>query len=471
MVDGSVMTVDLVTGDLVSSVATTATTPVVRIGVRPDGLIVTASSGRIELVDRRTGPTGVVAEVSDVVDGGVRPDGTVVTLGTDGMYEVIELEGNALVERSWPIDGFVRVAFNDGKAGLRRQANDPVEIVDLVTGVRTEMELRTPDGKRFLAEGVYPEPDGVWAIAWSGIVARWEGETMVERIDFPGDMFSWTRFDDTLAVLSPGADGNPEANLVSLVHDDAGVLFTVPAPNGYSVHPALDGGLHVFDEDGSLRTYDSSGELIGEFTTGAENPLINTMDPSSGVLAVASELGGVVVIDPEQRYRGKPSRNGRDRQPRVRSRRPTPRDHRRRWHRQNLGSRSQGTCRTRLEWHGRRVVVVSLLVRRSQRLDLGLHLGSIARDPTRPPAVGGACLRHRRPRSHVRRMAALRPRRRRRPVRLRLSIPSRSQTRASDSICPGPLRPTRSTNLRGWDGTRWEERSPAVAPGRQHHHD
>ena len=65
MVDGSVMTVDLVTGDLVSSVATAATTPVVRIGVRPDGLIVTASSGRIELVDRRTGPTGVVAEVSD----------------------------------------------------------------------------------------------------------------------------------------------------------------------------------------------------------------------------------------------------------------------------------------------------------------------------------------------------------------------------------------------------------------------
>jgi WD40 repeat protein len=297
MVDGGVVTVDLVTGEIVSSVTTTATAPVGRVGVRHDGLIVAVSNGQIELVDRRTRATSVVAELRDAVDARVRPDGTVVTLGSDGDYEVIELEGNALVERSWPVDPFVRVAFNDGKAGLRGLGRT-VEIVDLATGERTEVKLRTPEGNLFPTEGVYPEPDGVWAIAWSGVVARWESETMVERIEFPGELLSWTRFDDTLAVLSADADGNPEASLVSLVHDEAGDLFTIPAPNGYSVHPALNGGLHVFDEDGTLRTYDSSGELIGELTTGAQNPLVNTMDPSTGVLAVSSDPAGVVVIDP-----------------------------------------------------------------------------------------------------------------------------------------------------------------------------
>jgi WD40 repeat protein len=54
----------------------------------------------------------------------------------------------------------------------------------------------------------------------------------------------------------------------------------------------------VFDEDGTLRTYNASGEPIGELATGAQNPFVNTMDPSSGVLAVAADPGGVVVIDP-----------------------------------------------------------------------------------------------------------------------------------------------------------------------------
>ncbi len=102
-------------------------------------------------------------------------------------------------------------------------------------------ELRTPDGNLFPTEGVYPELDGVWAISGGdGIIARWAGETMVERIDLPNRPSAWTRFDDTIAVLGPDADGNLVASLVRLVHDEAGVLFTVPAPDGFSVHPALD---------------------------------------------------------------------------------------------------------------------------------------------------------------------------------------------------------------------------------------
>ena len=108
-------------------------------------------------------------------------------------------------------------------------------------------------------------------------------------------------------MLGPDADGNLVASLVRLVHDEAGVLFTVPAPDGFSVHPALDRGLHVFDEEtGTLRNYDKNAELTGELETGAQFAVVNTMDPSSGVLAVASDpgggvVGGVVVIDPTGR--------------------------------------------------------------------------------------------------------------------------------------------------------------------------
>ncbi len=296
MVDGSVLTVDLVTGDVVSSVATTATAPAGEVSVRSDGRIVAVSSGQIELLDRRADTSSVVAEIRDAFGARVRPDGTVVAFGVDGTFEIIDLEGSALVERSWPIDPSVRVAFNAGKAGIRN-GNQVVETVDLATGERTEMELRTPNGELFVPDGVYPEPDGVWAVTEIGIIARWEGDAMVERLDFPGRLGTWTRFEDTIAVLGIDADGNLVASLVNLVHDEAGVLFTVPAPDGYGVHPALDGGLHVFDQDGTLRTYDASGEQIGQLATGAQNAFINTMDPSSGALAVAADPGGVVVID------------------------------------------------------------------------------------------------------------------------------------------------------------------------------
>ena len=68
LADGSVITVDLVGGDIVSSVATTATTPVAALGIRSDGLIVAVSNGQIELIDRRTGPSGLVTELREAFD-------------------------------------------------------------------------------------------------------------------------------------------------------------------------------------------------------------------------------------------------------------------------------------------------------------------------------------------------------------------------------------------------------------------
>jgi DNA-binding SARP family transcriptional activator/WD40 repeat protein len=298
MADGVLMTVDLVTGEIASTVATTATAEIFEVGVRPDGLVLAVSDGQVELVDRRTGPTGFVTELRDVVSARVRDDGSVVTLGSDFEFEVIELDGNALVERSWSIDPFARVAFNAGRAGLLNQGSQATTVVDLSTGEQTELTLRAQDGTRFVLETVYPETDGVLAIAARGIIARWEGDELVEQIDFPGRLYTGTRFENTIATLGPGADGQLVATLTSLEHGSAGILFGVPAPDGFSVHPALDGGLHVFDENGRLHTYDENGDLTGELETGAQNALINTMDPSTGVLAVAAHPGGVVVIDP-----------------------------------------------------------------------------------------------------------------------------------------------------------------------------
>jgi DNA-binding SARP family transcriptional activator/tRNA A-37 threonylcarbamoyl transferase component Bud32/WD40 repeat protein len=298
MADGAIMTVDLVTGEVVSVVATSATAEVGRLRARPDGLIVAVSEGLAELVDRRAGPTGVTAELRDVLVTRVREDGTIVTLRADSIHDVIELDGNALVERSWPIDPFARVAFNAGQAGLLNESSQDVALVDLTTGRQTEVELTDRSGNRLAVQGVYPEPDGVWAVAARGIMARWEGDTLVEQIDFPDRLFTWTRFEDRIAVLHSDGAGGAVTSLVNLEHGSAAILFTVPTPDGHSVHPALDGGLHVFDGVGTMHSYDANGDLVGQVETGAEWAMINTMDPTTGEVALGPNPGEVVVADP-----------------------------------------------------------------------------------------------------------------------------------------------------------------------------
>ncbi len=304
MADGPVMTVDIVAGDIVASVPTTATAGIYGVRVRPDGLIVAVSNGQVAIVDRRSGPTGVVAPVRDIIDGGIRGDGTVVTLGVDGVYDVIDVDGNALVERSWPVDPIARVAFNDGKAGVSNVHTQAVTVVDLASGEQTEFDLRTADGDRFVVDAVYPESDGVWAIFANGSVTRWEGSKIVEQFAFPGTFpgtrfDSGTRFDDLLAAVGADAEGNRTGFLASLDPGSAGILFSLEAPDGYTAHPSLDGGIHVFDEDGTMHSYDENGQPTGRIETGAAVALVNTMDATTGVLALASNANSeVVVVDP-----------------------------------------------------------------------------------------------------------------------------------------------------------------------------
>ena len=300
MSDGELITVDLVTGDVAATVATSATSPVIEVGVRGDGQIVAVTEGQIEVVDRRTGPTSPVTELSNVVLARVRPDGTVVTRGADGMYDVIELSGNALVERSWPVDPFARVAFNAGRAGVFNQERQAVTVVDLATGEQTDARPPRPRrepsrGRRRLPRARRGVGDRLPRVRCrDGRATRWSSASTSRD----GSII-WTRFGDVIAILHLDADENRVASLVSLEHDESRVIFTVPAPDGSSVHPALGGGLHVFDRDGTLHTYAADGELAGEVDTGAQETFINTMDPTTGVLAVdGGAVGAVVVIDP-----------------------------------------------------------------------------------------------------------------------------------------------------------------------------
>jgi len=80
MFDGSIITIDPETGEVIFEVETTTTSRIFDVGVRADGLVVVASEGQIELVDRQSGPVGIAAEARNVVNARVRTDGTVLTL-------------------------------------------------------------------------------------------------------------------------------------------------------------------------------------------------------------------------------------------------------------------------------------------------------------------------------------------------------------------------------------------------------
>lgn len=243
-----------------------------------------------------SGPTDIELAVQGVEFGLVRPDGSILLKRE--RWEVIALEGNGLVERSWSVDPFARTAFNDGLGAALNIGRQEIAVVDLVTGERRAHDgLHRPDGTEFFAAAVYPETDGILAIDPAGTIARFEGASLVESLDFPARLDTGTRFEDRLAVIEGVVEGERVAHLVDLTAGAARVLFSVPAPSGFSVHPSIGGGMHVFDTDGTLRTYDRDGTLVGQMATGADSALVNTMDATSGLLAVLPGDGGVTLID------------------------------------------------------------------------------------------------------------------------------------------------------------------------------
>ena len=299
MEDRSIWTIDIATRDVVAKVDATTTSEFLDIGIRADGVVIAVSEGQIEFVDRSAGPTGTTIELRGAVEATIRPDGMVLIETADGRFETIDLESNSLVEQMWEVDPSAHTAFNAGMAAAMGLERVPV-VVDLTTGVRSTFGLITPTGEQFPAVKIYPEADGIWAFSEANVMARWEGEEMVEQLDLGGTHFTRTQYEDLIAVFSEQPDGTRVVDLVSIERGATRVVFRVPAPDGREVHPSLEGGLHVIATDGTLNTYDSSGALIGEIDTGAQQVGFITVDPASGRVALA--VGGpgpeLVIVDP-----------------------------------------------------------------------------------------------------------------------------------------------------------------------------
>lgn len=96
---GDLLTVDIAAGEVVAQVDLTTTSVVEATGIGPDGLVVVASESQIELVDRRSGPTGDVIPLRDVFALGVQPDGSVVKVDAEARTEIIQFGGTPLVEQ------------------------------------------------------------------------------------------------------------------------------------------------------------------------------------------------------------------------------------------------------------------------------------------------------------------------------------------------------------------------------------
>jgi hypothetical protein len=288
-------TYDTASGGLVAETPLPGTSEVRSVGIRPDGAVVVASLGQVDVLDRRTGPIEQPVELRDASHAEARPDGTVLVILGDGRMEVVDVGSRSLIERAWPIPEQAQVSINAGQAGVYDAFGlGAPEVVDLQTGERSDVPVDSERSETPIV-WVYPEDGGSWTIFADGhMFLRRDGE-IVDRLDVGMPINTGTRFGDQLGLVS-NRGGEAMVSLVDLAADEPRVVFELPATDISTVHPSLDGGLHVLAFDGTLTTYDATGELVSEFDTGTREVVIITLDPETERLAVGT-FGGVVLID------------------------------------------------------------------------------------------------------------------------------------------------------------------------------
>ena len=93
LADGSIVTVDLTSFEITSTIATDSTERLVALGVRSDGLIVAATESGAFLADRVEGPTGDEIAIKLVGTARIRPDGGISTLVPTQVFEHYEIDG------------------------------------------------------------------------------------------------------------------------------------------------------------------------------------------------------------------------------------------------------------------------------------------------------------------------------------------------------------------------------------------
>ncbi len=303
MVDGAILTVDLETGTVVGEVSTSLASAALDLRVRPDGLLVGTSAGQIEVIDRRTGPVGESIDLRNAVAARYRPDGLFTVVNSLDQMEVFDIESSALVDTVWDLPTSGPVAFIEGRAAAPLPPSSAITL-DLETGILTELELADESGDLFVASVLYPEPDGLVGYG-DGVVARWVGEQMVERLDLERTASTGARYEDRWAIVLESSDDNSNdaVVVVDLTPDALSVAYTISLPETIAAHPTSDGGVHLVDSSGILRTYAADGEMVSETETGMTSVAAITMDDISGRLAIGGfpadlDRPSVVIVDP-----------------------------------------------------------------------------------------------------------------------------------------------------------------------------
>ena len=304
MVDGQILTVDLETGTVVGEVSTSLASSALDLRVRPDGLLVGTSAGQIEVIDRRIGPVGETIDLRNAVAARYRPDGLFTVVNSLDQMEVFDIESSALVDTVWDMPTSGAVAFIEGRAVAPLPPTSAITI-DLETGVLNELELTDESGDLFVASVLYPEPDDGLVGYGDGVVARWVGDQMVERVDLERTAATGARHEDRWAIVleSRTDNSNDAVAVVDLTSGALSIAYTISLPETIAAHPTADGGVHVVDSSGILRTYAAGGNLVSETDTGMTSVVAITMDAITGRLAIGGfpadlDRPSVVIVDP-----------------------------------------------------------------------------------------------------------------------------------------------------------------------------
>lgn len=319
--DRLLVTMDLLTGEVLSTFRTSATSNLLDVGIRQDGTVVVSSSNQVEIFDRRTGATGERFEISERDSITLRTDDKLFTIDVDiQLVEVYELGLTEVAGRTIDLAAPSSAVFGDGHVAVTNLQTSHVESIDLATGDRVDVLLNTPTGAAFEPVFVLPDQGGFLAVSANAQIARWENGVMIESISPSGDRsmtpvgFSFR--DGTLSVTSWIDEVSPDAVreswLINANPGELALLTTSGESRPIAASVNAEGGLDVLLDNGLVSTHDRTGARIGLVhpELSFERHISMTSAFSEELVAFGG-LAGVAVIEPAtQQTRTLPSLPG-----------------------------------------------------------------------------------------------------------------------------------------------------------------
>ena len=322
--DGTIVTVDVASGDVSTEFSMDDAVDVIAIGIRPDGLLVAVGPQSIQLFDASGNRRGAPIGIPTSEEARIRPDGTVLVVprADPDIVQIIDPNRGPLVEQGWDVAADGLVGFGDGRAVVVERSG-AAEVVELATGQREPLALRTADGEQFDAIAIRPERGGF--LAWNDgtTVARWRDGGVVEQVPIWSGSLNVSQTGGAVITGLPVIGDGFEADRVGggFAGEGAIVVFEDEVPQGVyrfdtrpgnlavltalenppfsaaAAAPAPLGGLYLAMNDGTVRRYDQSGTRIDQRPTGLDDPSLVVSDPATGALALGGP-NGAVVLDP-----------------------------------------------------------------------------------------------------------------------------------------------------------------------------